>query len=519
MNHHSVISYEIPVERDQRYRWFERLPAIISWSLLLLPPLLAYWFPWAVSSALLIYTLFWFFRSVRMTGRLLIGYHQYRRAITVDWLRQCQDLPAELGWSKLTHVAIVAISNESEPIVAATLAALAASSYPLRRVVVVLAVEARGGEAVQTVAAQVTRRFRRTFRACLTVTHPSDQPGEVRGKGANISYAARTVRAWIDTHRIAYEQVLVTTLDADNRVHPKYLAYLSAAYLTDQDRLHTSYQPIPMFFNNIWDVPLPIRSIAIGSSFWQLMESTRPQRLRNFSAHAQSFAALVATNYWSVKTIVEDGHQYWRTFFRFHGKHRVVPLYVPIYQDAVLSPQGYLASFREQYLQKRRWAWGVSDVPFVFTRLLDSPSLGFAGWLQAFRLLEGHISWATTSLMLAVVGWSPLLINPIFRSSILAVNYPFIYTRILQLSLAGLIVSLTISLLTLPPFPKGRRLGFSLFLEYLTAPILLPISNVLFGSLPALEAQTRLFLGQYLEFRVTEKAAARHEHADLIQKH
>ena len=513
-------SIEIPRERSLRYRLFEMLPGILSWGILLVPLVLSVWFPWPVSVVLLIYTLFWLFRSIRMTYRLMTGYRQYRRAIKVDWLARCEALPAERNWRGLYQLVIIAVYNEDSSIVGATLQALAESHYPMNRVMVVLAVEERGGATIRSGVQAAMNPYQTTFDRLDLVVHPADLPGEVRGKGANISYAGREILQKIRAQKIDPTQVVVTSLDADNRVHPKYLANLAHAFLTDPDPLHSSYQPLPMFFNNIWDVPLAIRSISVGSSFWQLTESMRPARLRNFSAHAQGLAALIATNFWSVRTIVEDGHQFWRTYFRFHGRHTVTPLYVPIYQDAVLSPKGYVASFKQQYLQKRRWAWGASDIAYVFTNLLDRPAIGWPGWVMGYRLLEGHISWAITSLMLAVVGWAPIYLNRTFRTSILAVNYPAIYTHILQVALIGLMVTFTISLLMLPPLPaRKKKFQLSLMIEWLTAPLLMPITNVLFGSLPALEAQTRLIFGQYLEFNVTEKAAIREDQSALIARH
>ena len=522
MNPHTspTIEIELPIVRSAYYRFFEMLPALISWSLLGLTPILSLWFPWPMSVVLLIYTSFWLYRSIGMSTRLVMGYRRYRQAIGQDWLARCQSLPVDRQWLNLRHAVIVAIYNEAPAIVDATLTALAASQYPSDRVMVVLAVEERGGpEAVRAVQALV-KQHRSNFGTIFYVVHPADQVGEVSGKGANITYAGRELLKFVLNEEIDPAQVMVTTLDADNRVHPKYLANLAYEFATDADPLHSSYQPLPMFFNNIWDVPLPIRSISVGSSFWQLTESIRPERLRNFSAHAQSLAALVATDFWSVRTIVEDGHQFWRTYFRFHGRHTVTPLYVPIYQDAVLSPKGYLASFRQQYIQKRRWAWGASDVAYVFTNLLDQPAIGWRGWLLGFRLLEGHVSWAITSLMLAIVGWSPLYLNTAFRTTIMAVNYPLIYTRILQFALLGLIISFVISLLLLPPLPaRKRKFQLSLIFEWFSAPLLLPLTNVLFGSVPALDAQTRLFLGKYLEFKVTEKAAVREDQSVLISRH
>jgi len=511
---------EIPDDHRGLYRLFEILPGTISWLLLILPLIFSFRYPLAVSSVLILYTLFWLIRAIRMNARLIAGYLRYRTAIKRDWLVECESLPAELGWNELRQVVIMTWYNEDKSILKASIQSLIQSHYPLKRIFFVLAVEERGGPAVRQAAEELKQEFKGQFGDFMIALHPGDIAGEVRGKGANITYAAKLVRTELDQKGIDYEQAVVTTLDADNRVHPKYLANLAFMFLTDVDPLHHSYQPIPMFFNNIWDVPLPIRSISVGSSFWQLTESMRPHRLRNFSSHAQGFAALVATDFWSVHTIVEDGHQYWRTFFRFNGRHSVVPLYVPIYQDAVLSPKGYLASFQEQYLQKRRWAWGVSDVPYVFTRLLRRRTFSVDAWIQAFRLLEGHVSWATTSLMLAVVGWAPIYLNRSFRATVLAVNYPLLYERILQTAAFGLVISFMVSLLMLPPFPKGRKkVSLSFILEWSTAPFLLPITNVLFGALPSLESQTRLMFGKYLGFHVTEKAAQRHEQESLVAKH
>jgi hypothetical protein len=128
--------------------------------------------------------------------------------------------------------------------------------------------------------------------------------------------------------------------------------------------MHTSFQPIAMFTNNIWDVPAPMRVIATGNSFWNMIVSMRQHILRNFASHAQSLDALVATNFYSTRTVVEDGHQYWRTYFKFDGKHDVFPLFTPIYQDAVLAGSLW-RTIKEQFIQLRRWAYGASDVAYV----------------------------------------------------------------------------------------------------------------------------------------------------------
>ncbi|MEK7152910.1 MAG: hypothetical protein AAB834_03110, partial [Patescibacteria group bacterium] len=302
------------------------------------------------------------------------------------------------------------------------------------------------------------------------------------------------------------DDILVTTIDADNRVDRQYFSSLTKVFLDSPDPKHTSYQPLPMYFNNIWDVPMFIRMVALGSSFWVMVEATRPYRLRNFSAHSQSLTGLIASDYWSVTTIVEDGHQFWRCFYRFHGNHIVVPIFVPIYQDAVLG-HTFWQTIKEQYLQQRRWAWGVTDIPYAFERNLKDHSIGFIEkWMQFYRLFDGYYSWATASVVLAFAGWPPLLINETYQHTVFAYNFPSYYSHILTIAGIGMIISLTISSLILPPAParyKHHRLAKAR--DWILTPILLPIASLMFGSLPAIDAQTRLMLGRYLEFRVTVK--------------
>ena len=171
---------------------------------------------------------------------------------------------------------------------------------------------------------------------------------------------------------IKYESknVIVTTLDADNRPHKRYFDYLTYEYIVHEDRKRLSYQPVCMFTGNIWDVPAPMRVIATGNSFWNIISSMRPHTLRNFASHSQPMDALEEMDFWSTKTIVEDGHQYWRSYFYFDGNYGVIPMYIPAYQDAVLSDT-YWKTLKAQFKQLRRWAYGASDVPYVAVRIFS----------------------------------------------------------------------------------------------------------------------------------------------------
>lgn len=494
-------------------RWLEFIPGFLTWGTFIFLTVCAFISPMLLANFLLIYAIFWLIKSFLMSGRLLVGYRQYRKDIKKDWLAELKtDFPDK--WQDVFHLAIIATYKEDKKILEQTIEALVESDYPKDKIIVTLATEERDGERVRPIAKELKKRYEKVFYDFIVTEHPANIAGEVIGKGGNITWAGKQVQAYLDKNKISYDRVICTTLDADNRAHKKYFSALSYLYLSHPKPLYATFQPIPMFLNNIWYVPTAMRSIALGSSFWQIIESTRPHRLRNFSSHAQSFAAIVATQFWSTQTIVEDGHQYWRSYFKFNGKHDVVPINVPIYQDAVLSPHGYIATFKEQYLQKRRWAWGASDIPYVLHHIWGNSNLPFWDkWLQAIRLIEGHYSWATTSVILAIFPWLPRLLNPSFQDEIIAHTFSPFYGRILISSLLGIVITLSISMLLLPPRPKSqkfRSLG-SVLLEWVTAPFILPFSNIFFSSVPAIDSQTRLMLGKYLEFRVTEKHAERQD--------
>ncbi|QQR53021.1 hypothetical protein IPG36_02895 [bacterium] len=295
----------------------------------------------------------------------------------------------------------------------------------------------------------------------------------------------------------------MTTFDSDHRASQQYFNYLSYEYAIDPDRRYKSYQPIPMFYNNIWDVPAAMRVLATGNSFWILIEMMRPHRLRNFAAHAQGLAALIDTDFWSVTTIVEDGHQYWRTYFRYSGRHDVVPLFTPVYQDAVMA-ETYIKTMKVQFLQLRRWAWGASDFAFAMRESIIHREIAWSNkLLQMGRLLEGHYSWATSSLILMFTAWLPLYLNQQFSYTSLAHNLPVITSRILMVASVSLALTIVISIILLPKRPQ--RYGLWRSLGMLWQWLLMPATAIVFSSFAAINAQTRLMFGRYLEFHVTEK--------------
>ncbi|MBI4100934.1 hypothetical protein HY441_00480 [Candidatus Microgenomates bacterium] len=530
-------------------RLFEILPGASAWLFLFSPVILSFIQPLWVAYLIIGYDLLWLVKAFGLNYRLIRGYRRLNQTIRVDWRQRLRDLDdvkktharlerqlrqrnlegsvrmelehyqhylkgllgrqvGVLNPQDIWQAVIVATYNETLDTLEPTIQAVAKSHYPLQKIWLYIAYEERGGKATEKNAHYLVKKYGHKFGQAIAVKHPADLPGEIKAKAGNITYACRKLTTYVRKQGIDSGQVLVTTLDADNRPHPQYFAYLSFIYATSPERTRKSYQPLPMFYNNIWDAAAPMRVIATGNTFWQLMEAMRPHRLRNFSAHAQSLKTLIDTNYWNVASIVEDGHQFWRTYFRYDGDHQVVPLYVPVYQDAVLA-RGYWRTYKAQFLQLRRWAWGASDIAYVFTNNINNRRLPWLDkWIQFTRLYEGHFSWATAPLILALAAWLPLLLNPSFSNYALAYQLPIIASRIQQVALVGIVVALYVSFVTLPPRPPYYKKTRSLMMVVQWA--LLPLTTIFFASFAALNAQTRLMLGRYLDkFDITEKASVK----------
>lgn len=534
---------EIPLgKRTKLYRFFEMVPAFLSYGAILLLIVLSLIDPLYAAIYLLAVIVTSFVKAVGIASHAIGGKSRLEAAQKVDWHQRLLELedPAtvlerdsmavEVVFgaaehrdnlqrlaraageyplpSQLYNAVIVAAYNETLEVLEPTLQSLVDTTYDNTRTIIVLAYEERGGAAMEATARQLQQQFGDTFFAFHLVKHPKDLPDEVVGKGANITFAGQYLREWLKEQHIAYSDVIVTTLDSDNRPDRTYFDYVTYEYIIHPDRKHLSFQPVSLFLNNIWDAPAPMRVVATGNSFWNIISSMRPHTLRNFASHSQPMDALVEMDFWSKRTIVEDGHQYWRSYFHFGGDYAVVPIFVPIYQDAVLSDT-YVRTLKAQFIQLRRWAYGASDVPYVATRVLSRERNVplFGGLARLIRLIDSHVTLASVALLIAFGGWVPLLINSESARSIVAHQLPEVISVVQQFAMIGLFITIFLSFRMLPPRPARykRRRTLGMLLQW----VLMPVTAIIYSSSSAFTAQTALLLGRYYDkFDVTEKATA-----------
>ncbi len=536
---------EIPLEgRSKLYRFLEILPGFLSYLVILIPILVGIWRADLAGFLVLLFMLIWFFRTVAMAAKALATLKLMKSIKGVDWWSLLIDdyynskknlnslekkssltkldkfrktclakfeiaTDEKLSPEDLVHVVMVPMVAEPYEVVRGAVLAAVEQNYDVKkRVILQLCPEERAKKDNAEVVKKLLEEFEGKFLKMIVSEHPAGLPGELIGKGGNINWAAKELLAELDSLKIKPESVMITGMDADCIMDKEYLAHLAYVYLINLNRDNASYQPLAIYTNNIWDAPAPMRVLAVGNSFYTLLQASRPHLQRNFSSHSQSLASLLVTNFWSSKTIVEDGHQYWRSYMAFKGRYRVESMFVPNYQDAVLN-ETYRKTLMAQFKQLRRWAYGVSDIPYIFTRGVAGKDkiTGVPFWpafVRFLRHLENDVSWAAAPIILAVGAWLPILFARDSDASIVAHQLPVVARWVQTIASVGVLSSVYVAFKILPKRPARYKKSRHILMW--AQWILIPVTGLLYGSTTGFNAQTRLMLGKRLEkFDETEK--------------
>ncbi|MBI3009448.1 MAG: glycosyltransferase family 2 protein [Candidatus Omnitrophica bacterium] len=548
--HFDFTRQNLGISEQRLERALEIVPGALSWSLLIGMAWLGWWKPIVAAALIIAYDLYWLLRIFYMTFFLIVSsirlslekhtdwmdlIHRFdslregsranalaaqrhfslRRKLTF-WLHRREllkahqgDLPAPSSES-IFHMVLFPMIKEPAEVLEEGIKSLAQQSLPTNRLLVVLAVESRSDPRTKRDVHAIAQRYRTRFLELLVVEHPDGLPGEARVKGANVTYAAKAAVRWFTDRGVCLEHVVVSCFDTDTIVSPDYFSCLTFAYLTTPWRNRASFQPIPVYHNNIWEVPGFARVLDIGSSFFQLIEATNPEKLVTFSSHSMSCRALVEVDYWPTDLISDDSAIFWKAFIHYDADYHVIPLPVTVSMD-VACAASWQQTAAQVFRQKRRWAWGVENFPIVVRAFLRADRISF--WIRlrkALRLLEGHISWATSAFLLTVIGWLPAFFaGREFSDSVLYYSAPRITATVFHLASLALMATVLLSLCLLPKPPAKYRLWR--LLAHTVEWLLVPLIVLFFSALPALDAQTKLMRGRYLEFWVTGKRQQRQE--------
>lgn len=411
--------------------------------------------------------------------------------------RESEIMQAEA--SSVKHVVIVPIFTEPYDVIEENVAAIAANDYPfLENVTVLLATESRVPDA-EANAAKIIAKFKKSKIEIVNVVHPDGIPGEGRVKGSNITHAIKEYEkmAKLDPHL-----TFVSTIDTDTLVEKNFFSIVTYKFLVTEYRDQAIYQYTPVYSNNWTKGTFFARLIAIGTTIWQLFESQNPEFYRNFAVYGQTLHCLRKSNYWSLTSIVEDGLQYWRSYFAWGSHFRIVNVPAVCKMD-VVEEETFGRTVKSQYKQLRRWSWGCTDVEYVIPEFASRSDIPFS---EKFRktgyLIQNHLFWAGGPLMLFFIGYVPGIFESL-RNSIAVLTVPFASSIIFTLLFATVVFPSLISIHIMKRYTKFRKRDYLFSVLQWT---LVPILTLTLFSIPAIESQIRLFLGKRLDsFETTRK--------------
>ena len=500
---------ENPKER-RVFRFLEILPGILSWGTILGMVFLSYKHPAWTAFFIIAFDIYWLLKTVFLSFHQQFSYKKMKANLKTDWLQKVEELSARGGsafggnWRNIYHLVILPLYKEKFEIVHSTFEALAKSKYPLDKFIVVLATEEKAGQVAVEVSEKIKNEFGNKFFRFLITIHPQNIEGELAGKGSNETWAGRKAKELIDELKIPYENITVSSFDIDTQVYPNYFACLTYNYLTCVDPFHSSFQPIPVYNNNIWDAPAISRVIAVGATFWHMTQQERPERMSTFSSHSMSFKAIAEMDFWTVKNVSEDSRIFWQALLFYDGNYRNIPLYYPVSMDANLADNFWRTTLNV-FKQQTRWSWGVENVPYFTYGCIKNRAMALRKKIyHVFYHFEAFWSWATNSLLIFMLGWLPLFLGgKDFNQTVLSYNLPRMTRFIVTLAMLGLIGSAFYTLKLLPPRPEKYK--FRRYFWMIIQWILVPFVLIIFGSIPALISQTRLMFGKYMGFWVTVK--------------
>ncbi len=486
----------------QRYRVYEMLPGLSIWATLLIGVTLSVYRPLWMIYVIIIFDIYWVLRVIYFSFYVILSWHRFHKAVATDWFAKLTTtFPL---WHKKINVVFLPVYNEEFEVVAATLDAFIASSFPAQNMYIVLSGEERKNEHWQALQKRVIDTYRSSFADVLCYTHPANLQGEIPGKGSNIHYAEWQFKMYADKQGWDYADIIISVFDVDTVVHPQYFAHLTYMYLSHPHPERSSFQPVTLYNNNLWDSPAILRIMAFGTTFWMLFSLARIENLVTFSSHSMSFKAALDVGGHAKDIVSEDSRIFFQCWLHYHGEYEVTPLYVPVSMDTVRDDSLW-RSLKNLYLQQRRWAWGAENIPYLLWQFKKHPEISkLKKATMLFHEWEGKWSWAVVTIIITFYGRLTLFVaDGAVRQSALFFNTPHILQNLMTLAMLGLLVSTVMSMILLPPLPKHHskhRYAFML-LQW----ILVPVSLLFFSSIPCIDAVTHLMTGRYLGFNVSSK--------------
>ncbi len=488
-------------------RFLEIMPGALTWIALTSPVWLSFVAPFAVAYLIIVAQIYWLFNSIKLSFLVYIGYRRVEEAKNQNWLKRLEnDFPGE--WEDYYHLFIVPTYKDGLEIMGAGFDAIANSNYPKDKIFLAVGFEEREYKSDPTkINATIAylKKIEKKIGRVFTSIHPFDLPGEVIGPGTNRNWMVRNAVKEFEKLGIPTNKIIITTLDADFIIDPGLIGGTMHKYLSTPAEIRNkrTYIGAIYFYNNYWQVPAPMRLIATGTAFWQMSEMVWSDKYINYSSMSINLSSLLDIGLWLPDKVNDDSGFYWKAYYHFNGDYKVIPHYLPINGDAVLDTT-LPKTFQNQYLQLKRWAYGVEHIPFIIKQYFLRKDMDF--WDRTDKLtfvLWSYFKWGTLALFITFGGLFIPIFNPGFSESVVSYNLSVVSSWILTAAFIGLASTIYVHEKTAPA--KPREWSFLKKAWSYMQWALMPIILVSITTIPAIDAQTSLMLGRYLEYRTTTK--------------
>jgi len=497
-------------QRLRLQRLLAALPAFVALTVissLLWGPIFA---PLPFALFVLGFQVYWLWRALMTGTHAVKGFFLLRRHTRIDWHQIYQEHRAQgkpcLDWQRIHHIVVIPNYTESIDKLRLCLNSLI-QSEAAPQIIAVLAMEEREGEEGQRKAALLQQEYEGRLGSIFATFHPAGIVGEVAGKASNENWAARVAKLHLvdmGGHDIDY--LSITSCDVDTVFHPQYFSCLSYRFATDPQRYRRFWQAPIFYYNNIWEVPAPLRlpHALAGLNHLARLSRSRLRMVFPQSTYSLSLKMAHEVGYWDPNVIPEDWHMFLKCFYQVGGDVDVVTIYLPLHMDGARS-KSYMGTFINYYQQARRHAWGCSDIPYVVQQVLDHPEIPLVRRLQrAWALIESHMLWSTQWFLVTVARVVPLWVASFLGREGLPDWFPVVSHWTLTPCLSPLLILIFLDTIMRPRRPRDFH-WWHFPVQYGQWFLMAAIT---FGSsaLPALDAQMRLALGKRMEYKVTEKA-------------
>ena len=140
------------------YRLLEIFPGTLSWLTLAAIILFSWRLPFWAAIFIIAFDVYWLFKSIYLSLHMRASFGKMRANLKKDWLQELRQVEVnsvelkDFKWQDVYHLVILPMYKEPYEIVMESFLALSKISYPLEKLIVVLATEERGGEAAREVA-------------------------------------------------------------------------------------------------------------------------------------------------------------------------------------------------------------------------------------------------------------------------------------------------------------------------------------------------------------------------------